>query len=417
MKQANRNEQLVAVLFIDLDHFKIINDSMGHESGDILLKEAALRLKNCVRASDTVARLGGDEFTLVLSSIKHVNNAISVAEKILKNFSRSFTIKNKELFITASIGITLYPLDDNNAADLLRDADTAMYHAKENGRNNYQFYNNDMTERVEDRLKLERELREALLRNEFILFYQPQVDSKNGTIVGMEALIRWQHPHQGLIAPDRFISVAEETGLIIPVGKWVLQEACKQTKLLHTSGVPPIRISVNLSARQLEDPGLVQMVDQILKETDLEPALLDLEITESMLMSDMNRVIKTLEKLSTRGITISVDDFGTGHSSLAYLKRFPISTLKIDRSFICDIPGNKNDVSITKAIIKMAYALGLKTVAEGVETKEQFNFLKKYKCNVIQGYYFSKPIAFNEIVKLFQIEAGKNKLMKINPAT
>lgn len=416
MKEANRNEQLVAVLFIDLDHFKKINDSMGHETGDILLKEAAQRLRNCVRAGDTVARLGGDEFTLVLSSMKHANNAINIAEQILENFSKPFHIKSIDLFITVSIGVTLYPLDDNSADDLLRDADTAMYHAKENGRNNFQFYNNEMTARLEERLKLERELREALVRNEFILFYQPQVDSENGTVVGMEALIRWQHPHQGLIAPDHFISVAEETGLIIPIGKWVLQEACKQTKLLHTSGVPPIHISVNLSARQLEDPCLVQMVDQILKETELEPALLDLEITESMLMSDINRVIQTLEELSALGVTISVDDFGTGHSSLAYLKRFPISTLKIDRSFIRDTPENKDDVSITIAIINMAHALGLKIVAEGVETKEQLEFLKQYKCNLIQGYYFSKPIAFNEIVKLFQIEPGENKLVRINPA-
>ena len=416
MKEANRNEQLVAVLFVDLDRFKKINDSMGHETGDILLKEAAHRLRNCVRASDTVARLGGDEFTLVLSSMEHANDAINVAEQILENFSRPFHIKSLDLFISASIGITLYPLDDNSADDLLRDADTAMYHAKENGRNNFQFYNNEMTARVGERLKLERELREALVRNEFILFYQPQVDTENGTVVGMEALIRWQHPHQGLIAPDHFIRVAEETGLIIPIGKWVLQEACKQTQILHTSGLPPIHVSVNLSARQLEDPGLVQMVDQILKETGLEPALLDLEITEGMLMSDMNLVIQTLEELSALGVTISVDDFGTGHSSLAYIKRFPISTLKIDRSFIRDIPENKDDVSITIAIINMAHALGLKTVAEGVETKEQLDFLKQYKCNLIQGYYFSKPIAFNEIVKLFQIEPGENELVRIKPA-
>ena len=416
MKEANRNEKLVAVLFVDLDRFKKINDSMGHETGDILLKEAAQRLRNCVRESDTVARLGGDEFTLVLSSILHVDNAINVAEHILENFSSPFHIKNLDLFISASIGITLYPLDDNSADDLLRDADTAMYHAKENGRNNFQFYNNEMTARVEERLKLERELREALARNEFILFYQPQVDTENGTVVGMEALIRWQHPQQGLIEPDHFISVAEETGLIIPIGKWVLQEACKQTQLLHTSGVPPIHVSVNLSARQLEDPGLVQMVDQVLKETGFEPALLDLEITEGMLMSDMDRVIQTLEELSALGVTISVDDFGTGHSSLAYIKRFPISTLKIDRSFIRDTPENKDDMSITIAIINMAYALGLKTVAEGVKTKEQFDFLKQYKCNMIQGYYFSKPIAFNEILKLFQTGQGENKLVRINPA-
>jgi len=416
MKEVERKEQLVAVLLIDLDHFKKINDSMGHETGDLLLKEVAQRLKKCVRTSDTVARLGGDEFALILSSMKHVNNSINIAENILESFSKPFHIKNMDLFITPSIGITLYPLDDNSANDLLRDADTAMYHAKENGKNHFQFYNNDMTVRAEERLKLERELREALAGNEFILFYQPQVDAESGTVVGMEALIRWQHPHKGLIAPDNFISVAEETDLIIPIGKWVLEEACKQAQSLHTFGIPPIHVSVNLSARQLETPDLVQIVTQVLEETGLEPVLLDLEITEGMLMSDMNRVIQTLEELSELGVTISVDDFGTGYSSLAYIKRFPISTLKIDRSFIRDIPENKDDVSITIAIINMAQALGLKTIAEGVETKQQLDFLKQYKCNLIQGYYFSKPIAFNEIVKLFQIEEGKNKLVRIKPA-
>lgn len=416
MKEATRNEQLVAVLFIDIDHFKKINDSMGHEAGDILLKEAAQRLASCIRLSDTLARLGGDEFTLVLSSLQHANDAISVAENILQYFSNPFIIKSVELFISVSIGITLYPLDDNSADDLLRNADTAMYHAKQNGRNNFQFYSAEMTAQVEKRLKLEGELRDALLKNEFVLFYQPKIDAENNTIVGMEALIRWQHPRLNLIAPDYFITVAEETGLIIPIGKWVLEEACKQTQLLNASGIAPIHVSVNLSARQLEEPGFVEMLEQILKDTQLNPVLLDLEITESMLMSDINSVIQILNELSVLGVSITVDDFGTGYSSLAYLKQFPISTLKIDRSFIRDTPENKDDMSITIAIINMASALGLQTVAEGVETKEQLDFLKQYKCNLFQGLYFSKPIAFDKIVKLFQNEQGNNKSISINPA-
>lgn len=415
MKEASRNEQLVAVFFIDIDHFKKINDSMGHDAGDILLKEAAKRLASCIRLSDTLARLGGDEFTLVLSSLQHANDAIAVAENIIQCFSNPFNIKSVELFISVSIGVTLYPLDDNSADDLLRHADTAMYHAKENGRNNFQFYSAEMTAQVEKRFKLEGELRDALLKNEFVLFYQPKIDPENNTIVGMEALIRWQHPHQGLVAPEHFISVAEETGLIIPIGKWVLEEACKQTQFLNTFGTSPIHVSVNLSARQLEEPGLVEMLEQTLKDTQLNPVLLDLEITESMLMSDINSVIQTLNEISALGPSISVDDFGTGYSSLAYLKQFPISTLKIDRSFIRDTPENKDDMSITIAIINMASALGLQTVAEGVETKEQLDFLKQYKCNIIQGFYFCKPIAFNEMLKLFQREEGGNKLVRINP--
>ena len=416
MKAAHRSEKLVAVIFLDLDHFKNINDSMGHDAGDSLLKDVAQRLIACVRETDTVARLGGDEFTLVLSSINHVDNIVDVVKKIIKKLSSPFQVKSTEVFITVSVGVTIYPLDDDNADDLIRDADTAMYFAKEKGRNNFQFYNHKMRQRVEEKLKLEGELRQALVQNEFVLFYQPKIDTENNTVVGMEALIRWQHPERGLVAPDDFIGAAEETGLIIPIGKWVLEEACKHTKILNASGIAPIHVSVNLSVRQLEGPGLLQLIDQTLKDTKLDPALLDLEITESMLMSDMNKAIKTLNNLSSLGVTISVDDFGIGHSSLSYLKQFPITTLKIDRSFICNIPEDKDDMSITIAIIQMADALGLQTVAEGVETKQQLAFLNSYSCNLIQGYYFSKPIAFNEIEKLFQEGRGKDNRVIIHPA-
>lgn len=404
IKNADRNERLVAVLFIDLDRFKNINDSLGHETGDILLKEAAERLKGCIRANDTVARFGGDEFILVLSDLRHVNNAIKVANKIIDSFSKPFHINKMLLFVTTSIGITLYPLDDNDVDGLLKNADAAMYHAKDAGRNNFQLYSAEMTEKVEERLRVENDLRQALAHNEFELYYQPQVNISDGSIIGMEALIRWQHPQHGLLAPDQFINVAEESGLIVPIGNWVLREACKQNQALLSYGLQPILVSVNLSARQFRERDLVETIDQALKDTGLDPAQLGLEITESMLMSDTERVTRMLEELSALGVSIYVDDFGTGYSSLSYLKRFPISALKIDRTFICDIPNDQDDMAITQAVISMAKGLGIKTVAEGVETQEQLDFLKLHKCDLMQGFYFSKPIVYDEIVNLLRIE-------------
>ncbi len=409
MKNADRKERLVAVLFIDLDRFKNINDSLGHDTGDILLKEAAERLKDCIRANDTVARFGGDEFILVLSDLRHVNNAINVANKIIDSFSKPFNINKMLLYVTTSIGITLYPLDDNDVDGLLKNADAAMYHAKDAGRNNFQLYSAEMTAKVEERLRVENDLRQALARNEFELYYQPQVNISDSSIVGMEALIRWQHPQHGLITPDRFISVAEESGLIVPIGKWVLREACKQNQALVSSGLPPIRVSVNLSARQFREPDLVETIDQALKDTGLDPAQLGVEITESMLMSDTKRVTRMLEELSALGVTIYVDDFGTGYSSLSYLKRFPISALKIDRTFILDIPDDQDDMAITQAVISMAKGLGIKTVAEGVETQEQLDFLKLHKCDLMQGFFFSKPVTYDKIVNLLRIEHDEIK--------
>ena len=402
MKEADRDEHLVAVLFLDLDHFKKINDSMGHDAGDSLLIEAAKRLRSCTRACDTVARWGGDEFSLVLHDIKTVHNVTVVAEKIVEKFSAPFQIRGKNLFATASIGIILYPFDDRSVEGLIKNADAAMYYAKERGRDNYQFFSQDIRARIAERFELEPELRQALARDEFKLVYQPQVDIENGTIVGIEALIRWNHPQRGLITPDRFIPLAEETGLIVPIGDWVLTEACKANRTIQDSELPSIHLSVNLSARQFRESNLVQKISQVLAETDLEPALLDLEITESMLMSDLDSINQTLDQLSALGVTISIDDFGTGYSSLSYLKRFPISTLKIDRSFIKDIPKDKDDMAITTAIINMAKGLGMKTVAEGVEEKAQFDFLKLQQCNLMQGYYFSKPVAFDDLVGLLR---------------
>ena len=416
MKEADRDERLVAVLFVDLDQFKNINDSLGHDVGDIMLKEASDRLSKCLRASDTLARWGGDEFNLVLRDLKNIHDVTVVAEKIVESISKPYYINMKRLFITASIGITLYPVNESNVEDLVKKADAAMYYAKESGGNNYQFFDHQMTAQLEERLELESEMRHALERDEFILLYQPQVGVDSGIVAGMEALIRWQHPKKGLITPDRFISIAEETDLIIPIGEWVLREACKQNKILQDSGFRPIQVSVNVSARQLRESNLVQKIDQILKETGHDPALLNLEITESMLMRDVDAVIQMLNDLSALGVTISVDDFGTGYSSLAYLKRFPISTLKIDYSFIRDIPVNKDDVSITIAIINMANGLGIRTVAEGVEMEAQLDFLKLHNCDLVQGYYFCRPVNINEMVHLLIRDEGNTRLMRSNPA-
>ena len=416
MKMADRHEKLVAVLFVDLDQFKKVNDSLGHDAGDALLKDAARRLSDCVRSSDTVARWGGDEFCLFLQDIETIDQVNIVAEKIIGRFAEPFEIKGKKMFATASLGIILYPLDDINTEDLLKNADVAMYHAKDKGRNNFQFYDNDMTAQLEQRLGLEHELRHALERQEFTLLYLPQIDVRDNRVIGIEALIRWHHPERGMVPPDQFIGIAEETGLIVPIGEWVLQQACEQAKALHDAGLPKIHVSVNLSVRQLRETMLVERISQVLETSGLEPSKLDLEITESMLMSDVDRVIQTLMDLSDLGVSISVDDFGTGHSSLAYLKQFPISTLKIDRSFIRDIPHDKDDVSITIAIINMARGLGIRTVAEGVEIREQLEFLKTQECNLMQGYYFSKPISAEKIVAMLQQEQDGNMPVRLDSA-
>ncbi len=406
IKVADVDEQLGAVLFIDLDKFKDINDSLGHEAGDNLLMHTAERLSGCLRSSDTVARWGGDEFCLLLKNVGGVSNVFVVVDKVKACFAEPFSLMGERVFISASIGITLYPLEDTDAGDLLRNAGTAMYQAKEKGISNYQFYCHEMGKQLEQRLDLVLEMRYALERREFTLYYQPKVDVKNGGIVGVEALIRWQHPELGLVPPDKFISVAEETGLIVPIGKWVLKQACEQMNSLGEHGLESVPVSVNLSMGQLQKASLVDDIRQVLRQNDFEPSLLDLEITESMLMSDIDSVTQALRELSELGVTISVDDFGTGYSSLAYLKQFPISTLKIDRSFIRDIPDDKDDMSITIAIINMAKGLGIKTVAEGVEIHEQLDFLKIHKCDQIQGYYFSRPVAFDEIVTMLQQQQG-----------
>lgn len=393
LAQARRNESLAAVLFLDLDRFKIINDTLGHALGDSLLKSTAERLQSCVRDEDTIARLGGDEFTVLLADLHNLQDAAMVAQKIIDALSHPVLLEGSEVFVTTSIGITLFPHDGNDGNSLLKNADTAMYRAKEQGGNVYQFYTAGMNAQASARLTMETGLHKALGREEFLLHYQPQVDLNTGNIVGVEALLRWRHPQMGLIAPDEFIPMAEETGLIIPIGEWVLYTACAQCRNWQDAGYGPLRIAVNLSARQFRQKDLADTVARILNETGLDPRCLELELTESILMSNASATTATLQALSALGIRISIDDFGTGYSSLSYLKHFPINALKIDMSFVRNITTDPDDAAITMAIITMAKSLNLKVIAEGVETVEQLAFLRTHQCDSGQGYYFSQPVA------------------------
>jgi len=400
--KAQRNSMELAILFIDLDRFKNINDTLGHGAGDSVLKEVAERLRGCLRESDTIGRLSGDEFVVLLEEMSQSMHCTEVAQKILAAIARPFTLDTQEFHLTASIGISTYPADSEDLQGLLKNADIAMYRAKELGRNNFQFYSAQMNIHTLERLALESGLRRALERNEFVLHYQPKVDIHSGRISGMEALLRWQHPTMGLIPPMKFIPLAEETGLIVPIGEWVLRTACARNKSWQEQGLPPLCVSVNLSARQFTHENLLQDVARVLNETGLDAAFLELEITESMVMHDPEHAVELLSELKAMGISISIDDFGTGYSSLSYLKRFPIDSLKIDRSFIKDLPLDGDDAAITQAIIAMAHGLKLKVTAEGVETGEQLSFLSIQKCDEMQGFHFSKPLPEHEFVLLVQ---------------
>ena len=402
MIDARRHDRLAAVLFLDLDRFKTINDTLGHETGDALLKAVAERLQGCVRDGDTVARLGGDEFSVVLADVAHVDDVARVAHKILHSVATPFQIAGKELFVTTSIGVTLFPFDDNTPEGLLKNADVAMYQAKEAGRNAYRYFTAEMNVRALERLRLETDLRHAIERNELLLMYQPQVNLKDGRLIGVEALIRWRHPESGLVSPAQFIPIAEETGLIGPIGEWVLRTACAQNKAWQNAGLPPVYVTVNVSARQLKQQGLIHSVTRILKDTGLAPEYLGLELTESMLVENVERTVAVLNELHALGVCFSIDDFGTGYSSLNYLKRFPIDILKIDQSFMRGIPGNAEDTAIARAIIVMAHGLGIKTIAEGVETEAQFAFLRTHRCDGMQGFYFSPAVPAETIAQLLQ---------------
>jgi diguanylate cyclase (GGDEF)-like protein/PAS domain S-box-containing protein len=398
--KAQRSREALALLFIDLDRFKTVNDSLGHHVGDRLLKSVAARLEACTRGSDTIARIGGDEFVVLLSDLDEPENARHVAQKVLDALSAPVEIDGHELRVTPSIGICAYPHDGHDVEALMRNADTAMYHAKQMGRNNYQFFTQAMNDAAQERLLLENDLRHAVERGEFVLHYQPQVDLRTGGIIGFEALVRWQHPQRGLVAPSHFIGAAEETGLIGQIGEWVLREACSQARAWHDAGHAGLQVAVNCSAQQFQREGFVETVGRVLRETRLASPRLDLEITESVIIHHSEEVIARFESLDDMGVRISIDDFGTGYSSLSYLKRFAIHQLKIDQSFVRDISSDPDDAAIVSAIIAIAHSLGLQVVAEGVEAAEQLAFLRSLGCDAAQGYFFSRPVPADEFARL-----------------
>ncbi|NWF37459.1 EAL domain-containing protein [Mariprofundus sp. KV] len=422
IKQAARNGTKVAVMFLDLDNFKRINDSLGHDAGDQLLEEVSNRLTRSIRPSDlagserddgnghSLARLGGDEFTVMLSDIEDIRHISLIAERILASLNEPVMLSGNRVVVTSSIGISVYPEDGENIDLLLKHADAAMYQVKYKGRNGVFFYDDDLRIQSQSRIQLEGELYKALKNDEMTLFYQPKVDAVTQTVVGFEALIRWIHPERGMVSPIDFIPVAEESGLIIPMGKWIIKTACKQHQAWRATGAEPVVISVNISCHQFTDHSLVSAVKEILAETGMDPTYLEFEITESILMQDADAAMRVLKELKEMGLKLSIDDFGTGYSSMSYLKHFPIDILKVDRSFIMDIPENEQDATITKAIISLAKALELGVVAEGVETTEQLQFLCDCECDQIQGYLFSPPLPPEKAGKLLgtSFDIGKS---------
>lgn len=399
---ARRNNRKLAVLFVDLDNFKFINDSQGHEIGDMLLKIVAGRLTGCVRAGDTVARQGGDEFALVVSDLAETEDASRIAENIQTALAQPLQVNGTEFVVTCSIGISVFPKDGEDECTLFKNADVAMYRAKERGRNNFQFYTGEMNARTLTRVTMEKLLRGALEKGELLLHYQPKVNLPTGRITGMEALIRWQSPELGMVSPADFIPLAEETGLIEPIGEWVMQTACAQNKAWQDEDLPPLTMAVNLSPRQFRQKNLCSVIRRVLRETGLAPRFLELEVTESMVMHDVDWAISILKELKVMGVYLAMDDFGTGYSSLSYLKRFPFDTLKIDRSFVRDITTDPDSAAIARAVIAMAHGLHLKVVAEGVETVGQLNYLLQNDCDEMQGYYFSRPVSAADFALLLR---------------
>jgi diguanylate cyclase (GGDEF)-like protein/PAS domain S-box-containing protein len=402
LNSAKRKQTRIAILYIDIDHFKKINDTLGHEIGDQLLRLLSHKLLGCIRSMDTLSRQGGDEFVILLSEFDSPVTPAEIAEKLLKETGSTFNIGLHELNVSASIGIAIYPEDGENPDMLMKNADAAMYFAKAQGRNNYQFFTKELSKKIAEQVELENRLLKAVNQNEFKLVYQPKVCLKTGKIIGAEALIRWHHPENGLVSPDVFIPIAEETGLIKPIGKWVLREACHQNKKWQLEGLPPIIIAINVSAVELKEVNFLEQVSKILMSTGLAPEFLELEVTETVAIEGDETGIKDLLALKELGVRLSIDDFGTGYSSLSYLKRLPIDTIKIDKSFVRDIKLDANDAAIVTAIIKMSHSLNFKVIAEGVETLDQLQYLKTFECDEMQGYYVSKPVTAEEFSKLLR---------------
>jgi diguanylate cyclase (GGDEF)-like protein len=407
IKRAKRMKSMVAILFFDLDRFKIVNDSLGHNMGDALLQAVAHRLKKCIREGDTLARWGGDEFILVLADIKYEEQTIPVITQCQEALEDIFSIDNHSISITSSVGVSFYPKDGDSPTVLLKNADSAMYSAKSDGRNYYRFYTPQMNERAIEQLALGSDLHRALEEKEFALHYQPLIDLKTGDIVAVEALLRWYHPTRGLISPLEFIELAEETGLIQPIGEWVLKTACAQNRYWQDQGLPLVRVAVNVSSIQFKQRNIVEIVENALKQTNLEPKYLELELTESSVMENTHAFLSSMNLLKNLGVSLVIDDFGTGYSSLGYLKRFPVNKIKIDKSFVRDINVDEDDGAIIQAIIAMAQKLKLRVVAEGVETIDQLAFLKSHHCDEIQGFYFSPPVPSEQLEKILLNQLDK----------
>jgi diguanylate cyclase (GGDEF)-like protein len=408
---SHRTNGVFAVLFLDLDRFKIINDTLGHSVGDELLRLVAARLKKSVRETDTVARIGGDEFIILLTSVTGRSDVTMLAEKILKTLMAPFKLRDHELFITTSLGVCMCPEDGQDTDDIVKKADIAMYHAKSTGRNNVQFYDMDMDQNASRRFVISNSLRRGLEKHEFRVYYQPKVDIASGRIVAIEALVRWEHPELGLLSPVEFIQLAEENGLIMQLGEWVLRESCIQNVKWQSAGILDLRVAVNLSGYQLQHSALLATIRKVLQETGMSPDHLELEVTESVIMQNADFAVSILSALSDLGIHISIDDFGTGYSSLAHLKRFSVNTLKIDKSFVREVDFSSTDAAIATAIIAMGNSLNLNVIAEGVETQSQYDFLKLNNCDQVQGFLFCRPLPPDELIELLHTN-HRDMLMK-----